>query len=268
MVKSSSLSPATVRNVALPTEHGGWMFLIEPILLGLGLSFSIPGLFLALAASAVFLLRQPLKILVDDLRRRKRFARTGIAIRFSIAYGAAALVFGVLAAATADIRFVIPLLMATPLVILQLWFDFGKRSRDLAAELSGSVAMGAIAPAIALMSSWKLADALFLWLILIARFIPAIIYVRQRLRLEYGKTTQVWPVFLTHVIALVAVGAMAIVLHAPWIPMIALLLLLGRAAYGLSRWRIPARPQAVGIQETVFGICTVIIYLAGYLAAR
>ncbi|MBZ0296495.1 MAG: YwiC-like family protein [Anaerolineae bacterium] len=32
-----------LRSVALPAEHGGWGFLIEPILLGLLVAFSVNG---------------------------------------------------------------------------------------------------------------------------------------------------------------------------------------------------------------------------------
>ena len=45
----------TIRSVALPTEHGGWGFLAEPILPGLLVAPSWAGLLLSLAALAVFL---------------------------------------------------------------------------------------------------------------------------------------------------------------------------------------------------------------------
>src|SRR5487761_2100003 len=117
MLKQRLAFPVTVRSVAMPTEHGGWMFLFEPILLGLGVAFSIPGVLLALAALGVFLMRHPLKIAVDDHRHGKRYARTATAERFAIAYGMVALLALSLVVYTADSRFVMPLLMALPLVL-------------------------------------------------------------------------------------------------------------------------------------------------------
>jgi hypothetical protein len=56
------------QSIALPTEHGGWSFISEPILLGLLLTPSWGGLALAIGAFAAFLLRQPLKIVLKDVR--------------------------------------------------------------------------------------------------------------------------------------------------------------------------------------------------------
>lgn len=264
MIKQRTIFPVTVRSVAIPTEHGGWMFLIEPILLGLGVAFSLPGLLLALAALGAFLLRHPLKIAVDDHRRGKRYERTAVAERFTVIYGFIALLALSLAIFTADSRFILPLLLALPLVAVQLYFDFGKRSRELAAELSGSVAMGAVASSIAIMSGWNVTDSLVLWILLAARFVPAILYVRQRLRLEYGKEYQVIPVAIAHITAL-AIAFLLVFMHlAPWTAVAAMLLLLTRAAYGLSHRHGPTRPQVVGIQETMFGLCTSALYIVGF----
>ncbi|MCB0162365.1 MAG: YwiC-like family protein, partial [Caldilineaceae bacterium] len=57
------------RSIALPTEHGGWGFLLEPLLLGRLVAPSAAGLLLLVATVAAFLLRQPLKIVLVDRRR-------------------------------------------------------------------------------------------------------------------------------------------------------------------------------------------------------
>jgi len=69
-VTTSLNRPANVRwrSVALPTEHGGWAFISEPVLLGLLLAPSAGGLALGLAAFAAFLLRQPFKLYAKDIR--------------------------------------------------------------------------------------------------------------------------------------------------------------------------------------------------------
>jgi hypothetical protein len=62
-----------VRSLVLPTEHGGWGFLFEPILLGLLVAFSWAGVALSAAAICVFLVQQPLKIALRDRLRGKHY---------------------------------------------------------------------------------------------------------------------------------------------------------------------------------------------------
>jgi hypothetical protein len=58
--------------VALPTDHGSWVFLLSPLLIGLfaGGSWSVATLILILAATAAFLIRQPVTILVKIYSHR------------------------------------------------------------------------------------------------------------------------------------------------------------------------------------------------------
>jgi hypothetical protein len=48
---------STLRAVAVPTEHGGWSLTLEPVLLGLMVAWSWPGLSLGVAAMLAFLAR-------------------------------------------------------------------------------------------------------------------------------------------------------------------------------------------------------------------
>ena len=59
--------------VALPTDHGSWVFLLSPLLIGLfaGGSWSTSTLLLILAATTAFLVRQPVTILVKIYSHRR-----------------------------------------------------------------------------------------------------------------------------------------------------------------------------------------------------
>lgn len=59
--------------IVLPTDHGSWVFLFCPLSIGLfaGGSWSIATLLLILAATAAFLVRQPVTILVKIFSRRR-----------------------------------------------------------------------------------------------------------------------------------------------------------------------------------------------------
>ncbi|MCX7837999.1 MAG: YwiC-like family protein, partial [Anaerolineae bacterium] len=62
--------------IALPQDHGAWVFLLSPLLIGIwaGRTFTLASFVLALAALFTFLLRQPLSIIAKILSRRR--ART------------------------------------------------------------------------------------------------------------------------------------------------------------------------------------------------
>lgn len=83
-----------VRHIALPQDHGSWVFLFSPLLIGLfaARSFTIASLVLVIAALAAFLARQPASMLVKAYSGR-RSRRDLPAARFWLAvYGLVGLV--------------------------------------------------------------------------------------------------------------------------------------------------------------------------------
>ena len=62
-----------LRHVALPSDHGSWVFLLSPLLIGLfaGGTWSIPDLFLIIAALSAFLIRQPVTTVVKVYSGRR-----------------------------------------------------------------------------------------------------------------------------------------------------------------------------------------------------
>jgi len=259
----SAAGGVRVKTIALPTEHGGWGITLEPVLLGLLVAPSWAGAGLALATLGAFLARHPFKIVAGDRRRGRRFPRTPVAERFTLLYCAVALAGFVLALAAArGYEFLLPLALAAPLAAAQLWYDAVGRSRGLLPELAGSVAMGSVAAALALAGGAGWTPALCLWVVLAARFVPAILYVRARLTELHGKEFSRWPSLLAHAAALGAVSALAAYGLLPRLAVLAAAVLLGRAAYGFAR-RWPATARHVGFSEIAFGALTVAAVAAG-----
>ena len=62
-----------LRHVALPSDHGSWVFLLSPLLIGLfaGNSWSIAAIFLVITSLAAFLLRQPVTFIVKVYSGRR-----------------------------------------------------------------------------------------------------------------------------------------------------------------------------------------------------
>jgi len=261
---TATTSHINVKSVALPAEHGGWSFVLEPILLGLLLSPSAVGLLLAVAVFAAFLVRQPLKVMLVDWRRGRRYARTKLAERFVLLYGGIALAGLVVVAASAGYIVFFPLALALPLVLIQLAFDVTSRSRDWLPEVAGPTALASVASSIALAGGWSPEAALPLWAIVAARAVPTVLYVRARLRLEKGVAIISAPILVAHAAALIAVIGLAAAGLAPWLAAIALVILLLRAAYGLSSYRKPVPARIIGFQELAFGVTTVLLVSVGY----
>jgi hypothetical protein len=253
-----------IRSVALPSEHGGWGFLLEPILLGLLVAGSVSGILLAISAVGVFLIHQPLKVALKDRLKRRRPVRTIWAERFVVIYGLIALVPFIVLLLTTDRAFLLPVALAVPFAAVQLYFDSRNQSRRLIPEIGGALALAMIAPAIAVLAGWQLLPALTLWLLLALRAVPSILYVRARLQLERDHPIVPLPVWMSHAAAVGVSIALSITGAAPSSAIIACCVLLIRSVVGLSRYRKPRPAKIIGMQELGYGLLTVILIAVGY----
>ena len=263
-IRAAGAAAPPLRSVALPVEHGGWGLLAEPIVLGLALGPSRAGLCLALAATAAFLARHPLRLAMGDRRRGAQYPRTTLAVRVALAYLAAASLALAAALGLGAGPVWVPIALAAPFAVLQLRHDFQGRSREPAAELAGAVALTATVAAIALAGGLRLEAALLLWLVLAARAATAILYVRARLRLDRGLAAGIPLVLLAHAAVFALAAGLAVRGALPWLAVAALGVLLARAAHGLSRRRQPLKPKQLGFQELGFGSLVVLLLVIGF----
>lgn len=261
---ASTSAPIRIRSVALPAEHGGWGFLLEPILLGLLVAPSVAGLFLAIAAFSLFLLHQPMRTALKDRAKGKRYMRTLLAERFALLYAGSLIGSFVLAWITAAHPFWPPLIGLLALASVQMYFEFSNRGRELIPEVAGALALGGIAPAMALAAGWSMEAALPLWAILGVRASVSVAYVRSRLRLEKGKPASAAAAVGVHVIGAALLALLAAADFVPWLSVVAALVLLARAAHGLSRFRRPTQAKVIGFLEMAYGLITVLLVAAGY----
>ncbi len=180
----------TWKAVAIPSEHGGWGLTGEPILLGLLLAFSWAGLAIGVAAMLAFLARTPIKLAVVDRRRQRELERSVLARRIGSVEVVMIAALGAAALLGAGWNWMIPLMAALPLFGVELWFDVRSRGRRLVPELSGAIGMGAVAAAIVIAGDGSGPLAVAAWLILAARSIGAIPFIRtQILRLRRGSAS-------------------------------------------------------------------------------
>ncbi len=254
-------TPVRLRSIALPTEHGGWGFTLEPILLGLLVAPTPAGFGLALATTAAFLARRPVKLVSTDLVRKRRLPRTRVAGWFALGYGALALAGLAVAVATTDGPFWWPLLTALPLAAIALQADAQSRNRALLPELAGGIAMGSAAAAIAMAADWDWAAAFGLWLVLASRSFAAIIFARAQVRRAKNQSYDRSGVYAAQVAALLVVGLAAALAIVPLLSALAIFLLGLGAFYGLARPPVPAK--TVGWTQMVFGLIVVALTAIG-----
>ena len=266
MSATTASRPTSLRwkSVALPPEHGGWGFLIEPLLLGLLVAPSWAGVSLALGVTGASLLRQPLKIVWQDRRRGHRYARTALAERFALLYGALMVVGFLGAVVQAGVHVVLPFLFAVPLAGVAFFSYAQNRGRDLWPEMAGASVLALSAFGMGLAGGKPLGMAAALWLIPLARNFASILYIRARIRLDKGQPFTRTPTVLAHVLGLGMVGALAALGYAPVLAVVVMGILLVRAVHGLSARRHRVRVQTIGFLEVFYGLLTVAFTAAGY----
>lgn len=244
-------STVTLRSLAVPNEHGGWGFTLEPVILGLLVAPSTAGWGLGLMALASFFARQPTKLAAGDLRRGRVYPRTRLAVLFALLYGGLALTGLAVAWFTGDRSFVLPLAAALPLVVVQVVYDALGKGRTLVGELAGSLAMGGVATAIILAAGGDARLAWGAWLVLAMRGLVAIRYARAQVRRAHGRPVSKISTFATAVFGVCVLFLGAVWGLLPWLGVWAVLALAVYAVYMLEQPPITARQ--VGWSQMFFG---------------
>ncbi|NOY55211.1 MAG: YwiC-like family protein [Actinobacteria bacterium] len=252
---------ARVRSVALPTEHGGWGFTLEPILLGLLVAPSAAGWEIAAAALGVFLARRPVKLFSTDVIRGRWLPRSTTALAVAAVYGVVAIAGAAGAITTTRGPFWWPLLVAVPFAAFALRADAHSHNRALAPQLAGSIAMGSTVAAIAMGAGWEWIPAFGLWLILAARDIAAIVLARGMVRRFKDKSVDRTRIYIVQVAAVGVVAAGAAAGVVPWLGVVAIGLLGIIAVVSLTRPPVPAK--VVGWTQMGVGLMVALLTAIG-----
>jgi hypothetical protein len=264
---SASTSPrarAPWRQLAIPSEHGGWSLTAEPVVLGLLVAWSWPGLALGVGAMLAFVARTPLKVVLVDRWRHRWLDRTRLAaVIAAVELALVALLAAGAAIGAADQRFWLPLAAAAPLVGLELWFDMRSRGRRLVPELAGTVGIGSVVAAIALAGGESAALAVGLWVVVSARAAAAIPYARTQVFRVHGRLVTRWHSDLAQLLAVAAVAVVWALGALPAAPLVVVALI---AAFNIGAIRRPVqRAVVVGVQQMMFGLTVVAVTAAAVL---
>ncbi|MHB9149752.1 MAG: YwiC-like family protein [Thermoleophilia bacterium] len=255
---------STLAEVIVPTEHGGWGFTAEPLLLGLLVAPKVSSVALVVVGMAVFLARRPLRLLVADRKAGRRTARTNVALQVLAALAVVVTAGVVVAASTADGAFWVPLAVALPFAAVQQWYDLRNKQRELLPELLGPMALAAFAPAMILGGGVAAGIAVGAWLTLVARVITSVLLVRVQIRRSRDRPYSTPSLHLVGLAGVVVLTAAAVAGWAPWLAPAAMVAVVVWNLLQVSR--PPTTPKFLGWSQMAFGVVVVVAFALGYHA--
>lgn len=181
------------KQIYLPQDHGSWVFIFSPLLIGLfaGRQFSIASFYLVLAAIAAFLIRQPITIAVKAWSGRR--SRTDLpAARFwIIAYGLVVLLAltGLISAGFAYI--LVLAVPGLPVFVWHLWLVSRRQERrQVNVEIIATGVLALSAPAAYWVGIGRY-DSTGWWLWILVWFQNAASIVHAYMRLEQRDLDQI-----------------------------------------------------------------------------
>lgn len=264
------------RYIALPQDHGSWVFLLSPLLIGLfaGGSLRPASGYLILAAMAAFLLRQPVAIAVKAYSGR-RSRRDLPAARFWISvYG----LLGMAAVAGLVLRgFGFVLYLAIPGAPVFAWHLYlvSKRAerKQMGVELVGSGVLALAAPAaywVGLGQPDSLGWWLFglVWLQSAASIVYAYLRLEQRTlrivpdltaRIQMGLRALMYTSFnLITVLGLSIVGILPTLIALPY------LLQWAETIRGTLQPAVQEKPRAIGMRQLAVSTLFTLLFILAW----
>lgn len=276
---TSSAPPALFRrHVALPNEHGAWVFLFSPLLIGLfaGGRWTAATAPLIIAALAAFLIRQPITIAIKAYSRRRSRDELPAARFWILVYG----VIGLLATAMLIAQgFGYLLILALPGLPVFAWHlvlvSRRAERKQMGVEVVASGALALAAPA-GLWVGQGWADPQGWWLWVLCWFQSAASIVHAYMRLEQRQlTTQpdlisslrlASRALLYTTFNLVAVSLLSAFDLLPPFLFIPFALQWAETLWGAFRPAIGLRPTVIGLRQLVVSTVFTVVFIVAWRA--
>jgi hypothetical protein len=261
------------RHIALPTDHGSWVFILSPLLIGLfaGGSWTTASLHLVIGAMAAFLIRQPVTTAIKVYSKRRSRNDLPAAWLWMVVYGVIAL----LALAGLILEgYAYLLILALPGIPVFIWHlvlvSRRAERRQAGIEVVGSGVLALAAPAAYWVGVGN-PDPIGWWLFLLTWFQSAASIVYAYLRLEQrelksipDRSTQLlmarrallYTTFnFVAVLVLSLSGVLPILLFLPY----ALQWL--ESLWGATHPAVGVKPTRIGIRQLIVSILFTILFI-------
>jgi hypothetical protein len=261
------------RQIALPTDHGSWIFLLSPLLIGLtaGKSWGFASFLLILAAFAAFLIRQPITTAVKIASKRRPQTDLSAAIFWMIIYG---VILAMALAGLIMLGHAALILLAFPALPIFAWHLYlvSKRSerRQAGVEILGSGVLALSAPA-AYWVGVGIYDPEGWWLFILpwlqsaASIVYAYLRLEQRdlekrpepkILLEMGNRALLYTTF-----NFISVSVLSILSILPPLLPIPYIIQWGETIWGCFKPAIGWKPARIGFRQLIVSIAFTVIFI-------
>jgi hypothetical protein len=212
-----------------------------------------------------FLGRTPVKLVLVDVGRRRWLPRTSTAALFAVVELMIVGALVAVAVSSAGWTWWWPVLIAAPLVSIELAFEAHSRGRRLIPEICGAVGIEASVAAIVVAGEGSTRLAIAAWLILVARSIAAVVHVRVQIaRLRRGAGDRRLNDKLQLVGVLIATLAVAV--ETSVIGGLTVMIVIALAHVAMVR-QPPLPAKEIGMQQMLMGFVLVATTAIGVLLA-
>jgi hypothetical protein len=261
------------RHIALPQDHGSWVFLISPLLVGLfaGGTLNAASYYLIIAAFSAFLIRQPATIAIKVYSRRRPQRELKPALFWTAVY---ALIGGLSLAGLVLQGYGYLLYLAIPGLPVFVWHLYlvSRRSerRQLGIELVGSGVLALAAPA----AFWvgvgePQPTGWILWGLIWLQSAASIVYAY--LRLEQRTLSALPPVadrlnmarraLAYSAVNLLLVLTLSVARFVPVLLPLPFALQFGETLWGSLRPAIGFKPTAIGIRQLLVSSLFTVLFI-------
>lgn len=263
----------TRRQFMLPAEHGAWVFLFTPLLIGLvlGRRITFASGLLVITALSAFLVRQPVTMIVKVLSGRRPRADLASASFWLVVYS----LIGLLAVAGLlwmGYSFILLLAIpAVPVVIWHLWLVSHRAERhQMIVELLGGAVLALAAPAAYWVGKGQYEpNGWLLWGLIGLQIAGSIIYTYLRLkqrRLSAAPTLKeglrmgtLALLFNSGLLILVVLLAVLNVIP-PWLPVVYAVQVF-EVVWGILHPAVRAKPGVIGTRQLVVSLLFTFLFI-------
>ena len=273
MTTSINKSTIFLRHVAFPGDHGSWVFLLSPLLIGLfaGNSWGVAAIFLIITTLAAFLMRQPVTHAVKIYSGRRNRRDLPAALFWIGIYGLIA-VLGLVGLILQGFAFL--LILALPGIPVFSWHLYlvSKRAerRQLGVEIVGSGVLALAAPA----GFWIGVGGLdpvgwLLWFLTWLQSAASIVYAYLRLeqreldsipdlnsRLVMGRRALIYTSF--NLILVSALGLANLVSSLLFLPYV---LQFAETVWGTFKPAVNVRPTRIGFRQLIISSLFTLLFI-------
>jgi len=261
------------KQIFLPQDHGSWVFILSPLLVGLfaGGRFTLASLYLVIACMAAFLIRQPITIVVKAYSGRRAKADLPAARVWIAVYGFITLV-ALIALIRAGYGYLLALAIpGAPVFAWHLWLVSRREERRQAGiEIIATGVLSLAAPAAYWVGLGRY-DPAGWWLWILVWFQTAASIVYAYLRLEQRDQAQgpargeMWrmgfrPALYTsfNLASTLTLGLISVLPRLIFIPY---LVQWGETMWGIFHPAIGWKPTRIGIRQLIVSTLWTILFI-------